>query len=387
MTRAGGVAGRVARSGAILGTLSAIVFVRVLGAFLVLIGFVDYWESLGGTRATSGLGFAAYFVAMAMLLLPLGWLSDRLGRRRVIVAGLLVSAAGGALAALATTPTLLALGRFVQGAGAVNGVALAIAGDLPDASRRTRRMAALGAAAGGAVVLSLVGGALLSRLGMPALLWALAVGNALLALVAWRALPEDEAMLPAPHDPRATRVAILLGVAAFAVNFSLAGLLLFARDLLRAAAPGIDPPWALLLMLLPAGLGMFAAARLADAGRARIVGLVAAALLGLAPLAWLWPSGAALVIAAGIGFFVGHSALTSLLPTLAAQLAPEGRRGFAQGVQSTLQYAGSAVGAAAMGLLYARGLTVGMAAGFVAAGALAAAIVGVAASRSVGTNT
>ncbi len=379
---------RVARSaGSVMGALSAIVFVRVLGAFLVLVGFVAYWKSLGGSAATSGVGFGAYALAMALFLLPLGALSDRVGRRRVIVGGLLVSALGGALAALAPTPLLLAAGRFVQGAGAVNGVALAVAGETGDPERRTRRMAALGAAAGGAVVLGLVGGALLDRagVGIPAILWGLSVANALLALLAWRGLPQDEPAGPALRDPRATRVALLLGVAAFAVNFSLSGLLLFAKPLLAAAAPGVSYEVALLLMLLPAGLGMFAAARLADRGQAMPVGLVAALFLGATPLLWLWPTGAVAVVLAGVAFFLGHSSLTSLLPSLAARLAPEGRRGFSQGVQSTLQYLGSAAGAALVGLLYAGGLTLGLAATFLLSGALVAAVVLAASSRRVGT--
>jgi MFS family permease len=371
----------VARStGAVLGTLSAIVFVRVLGAFLVLVGFVDYWKSLGGSDETSGVGFASYALAMAILLLPLGALSDRLGRRNVVVDGLLLSALGGALAALAPTPLLFALGRFVQGAGAVNGVALAIAGEIGEPERRTRRMAALGAAAGGAVVLGLLGGALLHRVGVgiPAILWGLSVANALLALAAWRGLPDEPARGPAPRDPKSIRVALLLGAAAFAVNFSLAGLLLYAKPLLAAAAPRISYEVALLIMLLPAGLGMFAAARLADRGAVRAVGLVAALLLGATPLLWLWPTGAVAVVLAGVAFFLGHSSLTSLLPSLAARLAPEGRRGFAQGVQSTLQYLGSAAGPSLVGVLYAAGATAALAIVFVASGALVAIVVFVA---------
>lgn len=359
-----------------MGTLSGIVFARVLGAFLLLVGFVEYWESLGGAKATSGVGFGAYALSMALFLLPLAWLSDRYGRRRVMVAGLLVSAAGGALAALAPTPLLLGLGRFVQGAGAVNGIALAVAGESGAEATRTRRMAVLGASAGGAVVLGLVGGALLARAGVtiPMILWGLSVANALLALAAWRGLPADEPMGPDPTDPRAIRVALLLGLAAFAVNFSLAGLLLFAKPLLAVAAPGVAYEVALLLMLLPAGLGMFAAARLADRGQARAVGLVAALLLGAAPLAWLWPSGAVVVVLAGVAFFLGHSSLTSLLPSLAARLAPEGRRGFAQGVQSTLQYLGSAAGPALLGVLYAGGLVAAMGAVFVTSGIVVAGV-------------
>ena len=365
-----------------MGTLSLIVFLRVLGVFLVLVGFLDHWRALGGSDATAGAGFGAYALALALLLLPLGALSDRVGRRPVMVGALLVSALGGLLAAAATTWWAFALGRFAQGMGAVNGVALAVAGEVGDPARRTRRMAALGAAAGGGVVAGLLLSALLHRLGVgiPALLAAFSVLTLLTVPLAWRVVPPGR---PAPGPREAPRwgLALLLGGGAFAVNFSLSGLLLFSPPLVAAAAPGIAYEAALLLMLLPAGLGMVAAARMADRGRAAAVGLAAALLLGAAPLAFLWPTGAVVVVAAGILFFLGHASLTSLLPSLAARLAPEGRRGLAQGVQSTLQYLGSAAGAAVVGVLYAAGATGALAAAFLLAG-LAAGLVALRAART-----
>lgn len=364
----------------LLPTLSLVILLRVLGVFLVLVGFLDHWRSLGGTDATAGLGFGAYALALALLLLPLGWLSDRVGARRVMVGALLVSVVGGVLAALAPTPLLFALGRFVQGMGAVNGVAVAVAGEAGEPERRTRRMAALGAAAGAGVVLGLLASAALHRAGVtiPQILLAFSVLTLLPLPLVWRLVPAA----PVPREPviggRGRSLALLVGGAAFAVNFSLTGLLLFSPPLLRRAVPTLPYEVALLLMLLPAGLGMFAAARMADAGRARVVGVVAAMLLGAAPLAFLVQGGGLFVVAAGILFFLGHSSLSSLLPALAAKLAPAGTRGTAQGVQSTLQYLGSAAGAAGVGALYAAGATAGMAALFLGSGALTATFVAIA---------
>ena len=360
---------------ALLGTLSLIVFLRVLGVFLVLVGFLDHWATLGGSAATAGAGFGAYALALALFLLPLGALSDRVGRRGVIVGALLVSALGGLLAAFATSAWAFALGRFVQGMGAVNGVALAVAGEAGEPETRTRRMAALGAAAGGGVVAGLLMSAFLHRagVGIPALLVAFSALTLLTVPLAWRHVPA--AAPPPAREPQRWGVALLLGGGAFAVNFSLAGLLLFSPVLVRQAAPGIAYEVALLLMLLPAGLGMFAAARMADQGRARLVGVVAALLLGAAPLAFLGQPGAVPLVLAGVLFFLGHSSLTSLLPSLAARLAPTGRRGLAQGLQSTLQYLGSAAGAALVGVLFAAGATAAMGAAFLAAGLAVALVV------------
>ena len=372
-----------------MGALSLVVFLRVLGVFLVLVGFTDHWRALGGSDATSGVGFAAYALALALFLLPLGALSDRHGRRRVMAAALVASAAGGVLAALARDPWTFAAGRFVQGMGAVNGIALAVAGEVGDPERRTRRMAVLGAAAGGGVVLGLLLSALLHRagVGIPIILWAFSALTLLTVPLVLRALPPDGAHEPTERNPRGTRVALLLGTGAFAVSFTLSGLLLYLPQLLPEAAPGVPFEVALLAMLLPGGLGMFAAARLADRGHARAVGVGAAVLLGAAPLAFLGTGGAALAIGAGVLFFLGHSSLSSLLPSLAARLAPSRRRGLAQGVQSTLQYLGSAAGASLVGVLHARGQTAAMGATFLAMGLLVGLVVlaATALSPEVGT--
>lgn len=382
---------------AVLGTLALIVFLRVLGVFLVLVGFDDHWVSLGGSLSTAGVGFAAYALALAIFLIPLGALSDKYGRRDVMVAALVVSAVGGVIAGFATTPLLLAAGRFVQGMGAVNGIALAVAGEVGEPERRTRRMAVLGAAAGGGVVIGLVISAILHRAGVtiPQILFAFSALTLLTVPLAWRSVPQrpgwaqragaatraEDAEGPPKPDPRGIRVALLLGAAAFAVNFTLSGLLLPMPKLLARAAPGVAYETALLLMIVPGGLGMFAAARLADRGYARLVGLGAALLLGLAPLAFLGDAGALVVIPAGVLFFLAHSSLSSLLPSLAAKLAPGARRGLAQGVQSTLQYLGSAAGTSLLVFLFAQGLALAMGAAFLAAGALTGFVVLVATRR------
>lgn len=356
---------------AIVGTLAGVVFLRVLGVSLLFAGFADFGAALGGTTFQSGLAFAAYPFALAAFMLPLAALSDRVGRRPVMIGALAVSALGGILAAFATDITLLALARLVQGAGAVNGVALALAGEIGAPEKRTSRMAVLGAAAGiGFAAGILLGAWLTPAIGVPGLL--LAHSGATLAMlwpvarIATGAPAQDVSPGPASPTSGGLRVALALGAAAFAVNLALTGLLFLSPLLIREIAY----PLAITIMVLPGGIGMFLAARLADRGHARAVGVGGALLLGLAPLAFLFDVGTIALVAAGVVFFVGHSSLTSLLPSLASARAAEGRRGLAQGIQSTLQYLGSAVGAGLVAALYPRaGL---LAVAFVLAGAIVA---------------
>ncbi|HVM45220.1 MAG TPA: MFS transporter, partial [Candidatus Thermoplasmatota archaeon] len=360
----------------VMATLAGVIFLRVLGVSLLFAGFAAHGVSLGGTTLQASLAFAAYPFALAAFMLPLAALSDRVGRRPVMLGALAVSALGGIGAALADDVHALTFWRLVQGAGAVNGVALALAGETGAPEGRTTRMAVLGVAAGGGFAVGVLVGAWLTPLvGVPGLL----LGHSVLSLaMLWpvaRVVPAS-AVAPAATGARVWDPRILtLGVAAFAVNLALTGLLFLSPLLVH------DVPYALAmtLMVLPAGAGMFVASRLADRGHARAVGATGGALLALAPLAFLFPTSAPALVVAGMLFFIGHSALTALLPSLASARAPEGRRGFAQGVQSTLQYLGSAVGAGVVGALHPRVAPLALV--FLLAGALVAAAVARATAR------
>ena len=341
----------------VLPLLSLSVFLRVAGVSLLLPGFVHYGESLGGTTGQAGLAFGAYPLALAVFILPLSALSDRIGRKPVMVGGLVLSGVGAMLAAAAPTIWLLMAGRFVQGSGAINGVALAFAGEVGDPDKRARRMAILGASAGGGFAIGMIIGALLNPLiGVPGLLLGHGGATLLVAALMARARPHGHA---APHEdrlhagPLGWRVWVLALVGT-GLNFSLTGLLFLSPLLVAKAAPGLPYAWALIIMVIPGGFGMFVTSRLADAGHARAVGLGAGALFAVGPLAFLAPVGAPLLLAAGVVFFIGHSALTALVPALVSTFAPAARRGLAQGTQSAFQYAGSAAGSAAFSALYPR---------------------------------
>ena len=89
-----------------------------------------------------------YGLTQAFFQLPLGMASDRFGRKRVIVAGLLVFAVGSLWAALANDVMGLLLGRALQGAGAVSAAVTALLADQTRESVRTKAMALVGISIG-----------------------------------------------------------------------------------------------------------------------------------------------------------------------------------------------------------------------------------------------
>lgn len=154
-------------------SLAAIYAVRMLGLFMILPVFALYAESLPGyTPALVGLAIGIYGLTQAIFQIPLGMLSDKLGRKPIIIGGLMVFALGSAIAALAHSLWVIVLGRAIQGLGAVAGPTMALAADLTREENRTRIMAFIGMTIG----LSFMGGMILGPIvsqvaGVPGIFW------------------------------------------------------------------------------------------------------------------------------------------------------------------------------------------------------------------------
>ena len=133
---------------AVLG-LASLYCLRMLGLFMVLPLFAVYAEALAGASVASiGLALGAYGLTQAVLQVPLGWLSDQIGRKPVILGGLTLLILGSVVAALADTLTWLAIGRLLQGSGAIASATMALAADYTRVEQRTKASAIIGASIG-----------------------------------------------------------------------------------------------------------------------------------------------------------------------------------------------------------------------------------------------
>jgi MFS family permease len=154
-------------------TLSGVITLRMLGLFLILPVFMILTEGMPGfTPQSAGLAVGIYGLTQAILQQPFGWLSDRWGRRPVLLLGLFLFALGGIVAALAESMPMLIAGRALQGCGAIAGVAMALAADLTRPERRPIIMAIIGIGIGGAFLLSMgLSVPLATLLGLQGLFW------------------------------------------------------------------------------------------------------------------------------------------------------------------------------------------------------------------------
>ncbi len=143
--------------------LASVFAVRMLGLFLLLPIIALYAASFPeASTLMIGLAVGAYGITQALFQIPFGLLSDRIGRKPVIVSGLLIFALGSLLAALADSATMLVLGRILQGAGAVSAAITALVADLTRVEVRTRAMAVIGMTIGASFLLALIAGPLLA---------------------------------------------------------------------------------------------------------------------------------------------------------------------------------------------------------------------------------
>ncbi|HLZ20613.1 MAG TPA: MFS transporter [Ktedonobacterales bacterium] len=175
------------------------VFIDLTG-FSIILPLLPFWaEKFGANSLQVGLIITVYALAQFLFTPLLGALSDRYGRRPIIIWSLLIEAAAFALTALAGTLPMLFAARFIGGLGASNiGSAQAVVADVTPPEGRARGMGLIGAAIGmGFVVGPAIGGVLAGHgSGLP--FW-IAMGIALVnALLVLSLLPETHVRRKAP---------------------------------------------------------------------------------------------------------------------------------------------------------------------------------------------
>jgi len=341
--------------------LSAIYAVRLLGLFLLLPVLALYAGSLpGGTPVLAGLAVGAYGLTQAVMQIPFGAWSDRIGRKPLIVVGLLLQVAGSALGALAGSAVSLVAARVVQGLGAVSGPVTAYLADLTRPESRTRAMFAIGLSIGVSFVVSLVAGPLIAAgLGVAGVFWLIgALGLAALGLVLFALPPERRAAERGSRgDWRAALTHALVPhyAGVFVLHLTLTATFIAVPHVLRDGY-GIEPGrhWIVYLGLFLASVVLTVplvlwSERNRAAGRAMRIGGVALA-MALAALVWAQANFDAL-LAALVVYFGAFNFLEARLPAAVAEAAGESNRGAALGVFATSQFAGAFAGGVLGGVL------------------------------------
>lgn len=351
------------RSVAAIGLVYAL---RMLGLFMVMPVFVLLGGDLqGATPALLGMAVGAYGLSQALLQIPYGLLSDRLGRKPLIYLGLALFALGSVLAAESTTIYGVIAGRFLQGSGAIASVLMALLSDLTRDEERTKAMAGVGMSIGIAFSISLVLGPLLGgAIGLQGIFWITALFALVgaLAMLFWVPTPGFHTRHLDTTPRRGQLLAVLkdtrllrLDLGIFVLHLVLTASFLAIPHLLRdqVGMPAESHWWIYLSVMLASFFAMLPFIILGEKRRKMkpvllgAIGLLSLAVFALAQVTHsLWVLWLEL-----FGFFMAFNLLEASLPSLISKESPAASRGAAMGVYSSSQFMGAFMGGAGGGIL------------------------------------
>ncbi|MCR4347170.1 MAG: MFS transporter [Sulfuricaulis sp.] len=348
-------------------SLASIYGLRMLGMFLILPVFAVYAEHLpGGENHTLiGLALGVYGLTQALLHLPFGMVSDRVGRKRVIYFGLVLFVLGSFLAAAADDIYMVIIGRTIQGAGAINSVLTALLADLTREEHRTKAMAMVGGTIGLTFALSLVlGPALYHLISIPGI-FAMTGVLALLAILMMKYIVPDPKQSHFHSDAEAVPGGLLgvlrdrelgrLNFGIFVLHVAQMAMFVVVPFALREAG-GLDAShhWQVYLPVLAISVVFMVPLILYSEKKSQTklvfvgsVALMLAVELAFVPaLQHFWGLVTVLTF-----YFVAFNVLEASLPSLVSKIAPARAKGTAMGVYNTFQSLGLFVGGAMGGIL------------------------------------
>ncbi|MCY0387242.1 MFS transporter [Robbsia sp. Bb-Pol-6] len=339
-------------------SLAAIFALRMLGLFMIMPVFSIYAKTIpgGDNAAAVGLAIGIYGLTQSLFYIPYGWLSDRIGRKPVIIAGLVVFALGSAIAALAHDMTWIIIGRAIQGAGAISSAITAFIADLTTEGNRTKAMAMVGGSIGVSFGVAIILAPVVFRwIGMSGLFSAIGVLAVLaIAVVIWVVpdAPTGPPVVRSPfsevlHNPELLR----MNFGVYALHATQTALFVVLPHMLELAGLPVASHWRVYLPVMGLSFVLMVPAIIVAEKRGRMkgvmLGAIALVLIGQLALAalpgMLWVIALVLLV-----YFTGFNVLEASQPSMVSKLSPGPRKGAAMGVYNTLQalglFSGGAIG-------------------------------------------
>ena len=350
--------------------LASVFAIRMLGLFMLLPVLSLYALHLThSTPLLMGLAVGIYGLTQAIFQIPFGTLSDKFGRKKIIVLGFVIFILGSIVAAFSTSIAGLILGRALQGAGAVGSTIIALLADLTDDENRTTAMAIIGSSIGVTFAISVILGPLLkNQFGVHSIFWITAVLGVFAILVTLFLIPtptKSEFHPDAEPTPKLfwqmlknkqllrLDIGILLSHALLTMTF--VGLPIALKHVMDPNGHG---QWLIYLpTLLLAFICMVPMIIVAEKKSKMKTMLLLAIFMIICSefLFWVAHHSLASLIVSMFIFFTAFSFLEAALPSLISKLAPKSTKGTAMGIYSSAQFLGIFLGGYLGGFLYQHG--------------------------------
>jgi predicted MFS family arabinose efflux permease len=337
--------------------LSLIVGLRFFGLFIVLPVLSIYaLEMEGATPFLAGLVVGGYALTQATFQVPFGMMSDRLGRKKVLLFGLIIFIIGSVIAAISDNIYMLLIGRFLQGAGAIGSVVSAMIADLVKEEQRAHAMAVMGGTialsfAAAMVIAPIVGG----NWGIDKLFWLTAILSVIAIAVLFTSVPNPPKIVHTYSEAESKFTEVFKDKAlrrmyiTFLFHSSIMTMAFFIIPVVMTQ--GVDEGgfgwkkaelWKVYFPAMIFGLIAMAPAAIFGEkhGKGKEVFMVSVGVIFLGFLAMGFASEAWIFVLGVVLFFIGFNMFEPLLQSFVAKFAKVHQKGAALGVANTFAYTG-----------------------------------------------
>ncbi|WP_440876367.1 MFS transporter [Thalassotalea sp. PLHSN55] len=339
-------------------SLASVFGLRMLGLFMILPVFAIYGQELTGySPIWLGLAIGAYGLTQALLQIPMGILSDKFGRKPVILAGLVVFLIGSIVAAMSETIYGVVFGRALQGMGAIASAILALAADLSREEQRPKVMATIGMFIGLSFTVAMVLGPIVAEaFGLSGLFWVIAILTVFAMLLIQFMVPHsvnkaprgDNVALPEQlsgliRHPQLSR----LNWGVFILHMALTACFVTLPKQFVESGLALDSHWQLYLPTLLGSFFLMVPFMIIGIKKEKETQMftAAVALLTVAlVLLWLLPSSFVALVILMVMFFTAFNYLEATMPSILSRIAPAGVKGSVMGIFSSSQFLGAFAG-------------------------------------------
>ena len=345
-------------------SLALIFSMRMLGLFMLMPILAIYGQELEGVSPLwIGIAIGAYGLTQALFQIPMGWLSDRFGRRPIIILGLLIFALGSVIAGFATSIEMVTLGRAIQGMGAIASAVLALASDVTREEQRPKVMAVIGMCIGMSFAVALVLGPMIATsFGLSGVFFITAIMAIAGIVIVLTLVPvsytqsnsgEVTASKGSLMDMVLNPQLLRLDFGVLILHWMMTSIFVAYPVLLSNTGLDINDHWQVYLPVLLLSF-VFMVPMIIIAAKKGVekpmfmsaISIIILASFAMAVSQSLWP-----LVLTVFAFFIGFNFLEASLPAHVSRLAPAGQKGTAMGVYSSSQFFGAFLGGVSGGYI------------------------------------